>query len=181
MAASIAIQSFITILSTLPAAVIQPSQIGQLTPSATGDLPRIAVSFAKVKEGGIGIGGTVGLAFDGSQWITSTGTSASGVLQVEIWTAAIAQMNQIADAVLALLADSATALFNGGFVRFETQTLRSVETVLLIGSNNPALHRVLEFSVVHEDVATLATGPGGTIQEVDVTINSQFNEKLTVK
>lgn len=180
MAASTAIQSFITILSTLPAAVIQPDQIGQLNPAAAGDLPRIAVSFAQVKEGGIGIGGTVGLAFDGSQWITSTGTSASGVLQVEIWAAAIAQMTQIADAVLALLAGSATTLFNSGFVRFETQTLRAAETVLLSDST-PAFHRVLEFSVVHEEVATLATGPGGTIQEIDVGINGQLNETLTIK
>jgi len=58
--------------------------------------------------------------------------------------------------------------------------LHSAEAVSLRDVSG-AVHRALEFSVVHEDVATLATGPGGVIKGIDVAINGQMNEKLTVK
>ena len=180
MSANTAIRSFITILGALPAGVIDPNRIGQSGPGGATDLPRIAVSLERVKESGIGIGGAVGLAFDGAQWITTTGTRASGLLRLEIWTAGATGMTQIADAVLTLLAGSGATLFTSGFVRFETETLRSAEAVSL-GDLSAAIHRTLEFSVLHEDIATLTTGPGGVIKEIDVGINGQLNEKLIVK
>jgi hypothetical protein len=180
LAASAAIRSFITILSALPAAVIDPARIEQSGPTTAADLPRIAVSLAQVKEGGIGIGGVVGLQFDGAQWITSAGARTSGLLQLEIWAAGVPDVTQISDAVLDLLASSSGTLVTGGFVRFETEAIRPAEAVLLSDSS-AAMHRMLHFSVVHEDIATLAIGPGGTIQEIDVEINGQLNQKLTVR
>ena len=180
MSANTAIRTFITILGALPAGVIDPNRVGQSGPGVAADLPRIAVSFEQVRESGIGIGGVVGLAFDGAQWITSTGTRASGLLRVEIWTADEPGMSKIADAVLTLLAASRDTLFTSGFARFETRALHSAEAVSLRDVSG-AVHRALEFSVVHEDVATLATGPGGVIKGIDVAINGQMNEKLTVK
>lgn len=180
LGANKAIQDLVAALKNIPAAVIAPERIGQPRPARALDLPAIAVSIGPVREGPIGIGGVVGMAFDGARWTTTTGTSFSGLLQTEIWAADSGKASEIADAVFAVLAGSAAALRDSGFIRLTTEAIRPMETVALADATS-SVRAVLEFSVVHEEIAGLVTGPGGIIREIDVEIDSQFNEKMTVK
>jgi len=143
-------------------------------------LPLIAVALSAAREAPTGIGGVAGLAFGGAQWTTTGGTRMAGRLQIEMWTAAVAQMNQLTDAVLTLVSSSAAALASSGFIAFETAAIHAAEGILLADSST-ALHMILEYSIVHEDIASVVTGPGGTISEIDIGINGQFNEHMTLK
>lgn len=180
MSASKAAQSIIGVLKGIPAGLIGPDRIGFSGPAQATDLPLVAVALGPVREPPIGIGGTAGLAFDGAQWIASTGTRISGQLRVEMWTAGVVQMNALVDGVLAFLEDSTAALHANGFTAFQTAAIRATEG-LLLADQTPALHATLEYSIVHEDVTTLTTGAGGIIREIDVAIDGQFDENMIVK
>jgi hypothetical protein len=175
-----AIQSFVTILQKIPAAVIQPNHIGQVGPALAADMPLIAVSLDAVNESPIGIGGVVGLAFDGAQWIVSSGTRVSGLLRAEIWAANAVTMNQVINGLNTTLSAAGPDLVNAGFTSFQTQSAGGAEGIQLPDSSG-ALHATLDFSIVHEDIASPVIGPGGTIKEIDVTIDSQLNQVMTLK
>ena len=163
MSASKAIRDIITLLQTIPAAVISQDRIARSDPAAAADLPLIAVSLGPVKTNSIGIGGLVVLAFDGAQWNTTTGTRLAGRLQIEIWAADAAKMAQLTDAVLTLLANSTAALNSSGFVMFETESIRPVQAATL-PDTSVALHTTLEFSVTHEDIGMSESTASSTKQ-----------------
>ncbi len=180
MSASKAIQDIIEILKGVPAAVIGPDRIGFSGPAAGADLPVIAVAVSGAREGPAGIGAVAGLASSGGQWTTTTGTRTAGQLRIELWTAGVASMNQLTSAVLTQLAASGAALNSSGFTAFETAAIRAAEGMRLPDSTT-ALRAVLEYSIVHEEVTSVVSGPGGAIKEIDVAIDGQFNEQMTVK
>jgi len=180
LAASQAIQSFIAILQKIPPATIAADHIGLVGPAQAGDMPLIAVSLLAAAESPIGIGGVAGIGFDGAQWTVSTGTRTTGQMQVDIWAANAAAMNQISGAISTLLAGASADLTNAGFVLFQTAATIP-GTGMQLSGGGAGLHTALTFSIVHEDIASPVIGPGGEIHEVDVTIDSQFHETMTLK
>jgi hypothetical protein len=179
LSAGKAVQDFIAVLRTIPAETIAPDRIGLSGPAHAPDLPLLAVSLAPSREAPIGIGGVVGLSRLDEQWTTTTGTRTSGRLHLDIWAATTNGINQLAEAVIALVDSSAAALRDRGFIRFETGAIRPAEGLLLADSTT-ALRAGFDFSIVHEDIAGLVSGPGGNIREIDVAIDSQFNQNFTI-
>jgi hypothetical protein len=166
-------------LKTIPTG-IGADRIGRAGPLAAADLPRIAIALDQVRESVTGVGAVTSVSFDGAQWNTVSGARVSGLLQIHIWAAGAAEITQVVEAVSTFLDSSFGALAAAGFAVFETQAIRPAEG-LRLADDSPALHTTLEFSIVYERVATLASGPGGRIAEIDVTIDGQLNETMTVK
>jgi hypothetical protein len=180
LSATTAVQEMIAILKGLAAGVISPDHIGFSGPAVAADLPTIAVALSATREAPVGIGGLAALSPSGAQWSTSTGTRTVGQMQIELWAAGIAAMNQLTPAILTLLDSSGATLAANGFTAFGTAAIRAAEGIQLPDSTG-ALHAVLEYSMVHDETSTAVSDPAGNIKEIDVTIDGQFNEQMTLK
>lgn len=169
-----ALQSLITLLKTLPPALVAPDHIGLREPSATVDLPRIVVSVGDADDLRAGIGGIVGShQVSSTSWASDTGILTSGTFTIELWAGDETTLVNLAAKVVGVLEDSAAAA-GAGFAKLAAQSLGPITLTTLDGlppGTATALRFLVGCTFSFEAVSPTQTGPDGIIKQVQVEVH----------
>jgi len=167
-----ALQGLISLLKTLPPAVVAQNHVGLRRPSGGADLPRIAVSVADVRDLRTGIGGIIGShQLSGTSWASDSGIVSSGTFMVELWALDETTLLNLATKVIGVLENSAAAA-GAGFGTLTVQSAGPMDPTTL--GQPPNTDAVLWLPVgcafSFEAVSTEQTGPSGIIKQVQVDV-----------
>jgi hypothetical protein len=178
MSAWDAVQAAIGVLrQELPNATIADSKIGIARPSATGDVPAIAVSADETVESLGGVGRVVSATkVSDDLWSSDTISRSTGALGLEVWAGDETRLGQVVDALFGALADEA-AVRSAGFLRLAGRSIGPGERLPLPGGGD-ALRLAVSCAYVHETTTAEDTGPGGIIRTVHVDIEDEFDEAM---
>lgn len=169
-----ALQSLITLLKTLPPALVARDHIGLRRPSAPADLPRVVVSVGDVEDLRAGIGGIVGShRVTSTSWASDTGILSSGTFTIELWAADETTLVNLATGVTRVLEDSAAAA-GAGFGKLTAESAGPINLTTLDGQQpgtDTALRLPVGCAFSFEAVTPSQTGPGGIIKQVQVDVH----------
>lgn len=168
-----ALQSFVTLLKTLPPALVAQDHIGLRRPSAAADLPRVVASVADVEDLQAGIGGIVGShQVSSTSWASETGLLSSGTFMIELWAGDETELVNLAAGVFGVLEDSAAAA-GAGFGQMAAQSVGPITLTTLAGLQPGAvtgLQLPIAGTFSFEAVTPVQTGPDGIIKQVQVDV-----------
>jgi hypothetical protein len=169
-----ALQSLITLLKTLPSALVAQDHIGLRRPSATADLPRVVVSVGDVHDLQAGLGGIVGShQVSSTSWASDTGILSSGTFTIELWAGDETTLVNLATGVLGVLEDS-TAAAGAGFGKLAAQSVGPINLTTLDGllpGTATGLRLPVGCTFSFEAVTPVQTGPDGIIKQVQVDVH----------
>jgi hypothetical protein len=168
-----ALQSLITLLKTLPPALVAQDHIGLRRPSVVTDLPRLVVSVSDVKDLQAGIGGIVGShPVSSTSWASDTGVLTSGIFTIEVWAGAETTLVNLATKVFGVLEDS-TAAADNGFGTLAVQSVGPMDATTLFVPAGTATALLLPVGCAFsfEAVTSIETGPDGIIKQVQADVH----------
>jgi hypothetical protein len=182
-----AVQNFLPILNLIPESVLPASHIGVGRPTKDSDLPALVVAIREVKVTSVGLGGLVGLGKlkkveeeDTQQWKETRGSRSSGLLTIEVWGSTAEKILELTNAVFKQLETSEAKLGEAGFLKFANQEVRPIEEAKLGAGDSKALRMAIGFSIVYEEIKSDTIGPEGIIKRINVDINDQFDESMSI-
>jgi hypothetical protein len=168
-----ALQSLITLLKTLPAALVAQDHVGLRRPSGPADLPRVVVSASDVEDLQAGLGGIVSShQVSSTSWASDTGILSSGTFMIELWATDETTLVNLATGVVGVLENSAAAA-GAGFGKLTIQSAGPINLTTLDGQppgSDTGLRLPVGGIFSFEAVSTVQTGPGGIIKQVDVDV-----------
>lgn len=168
-----ALQSLLTLLKTLPPALVAQNHVSLRRPSGGADLPRVVASVADVEDLRTGIGGIVGShQVSSTSWAADTGIVSSGTLLIELWALDETTLVNIATGVVRVLENSAAAA-EAGFGALTIQSAGPINLTTLDGQppgSQTALRLPIGGAFSFEAISTTQTGPGGIIKQVQVDV-----------
>lgn len=171
-----ALQSLVTLLKTLPPAVVAQDHVGFRRPSAAADLPRVVVSAGEVQDFPAGIGGVVGShKVSNTSWSSDTSEFTSGTFTIELWGAAGDETGlvNLATAVFGKLGDPAAA-GAAGFAKLAAQSIGPINLTTLDGlqpGGAVGLRLPVAASFSFEAVTPAMVGPDGIIKTVHIDVH----------
>jgi hypothetical protein len=168
-----ALQSLITLLKTLPPALIARNHVSLRRPSTGADLPWVVASVAGVADLRTGIGGIVGNhQISSTAWASDTGIVSSGTFMIELWALDEATLVNLATGVVGVLENSAAAA-GAGFGQLTIQSVGPMNLTTLDGQppvSDTGLRLPVGGTFTFEAVSTVQTGPGGIIKQVHADV-----------
>lgn len=176
-----ALQGFVSLLQTLPPALVGHDHIGLRRPSAAADLPRVVVSVAAVEDLRAGLGGIVGShQVSSTSWASETGLLSSGTFMIELWAEDETTLVNLATGVFGVLEDPAAAA-GAGFGRLAAQSAGPITLTTLAGLQ-PGEATGLQLPVTgtfsFEAVTPVQTGPDGIIKQVQVDVREPGTDSV---
>jgi hypothetical protein len=168
-----ALQSLITLLKTLPPAIIATDHVSLRRPSTGTDLPSVVAWVADVGDQYTGIGGIVGSRQVSSTSLASdTGVLSSGTFMIELWALDETTLVNLATGVVGVLENSAAAA-GAGFGKLTIQSAGPINLTTIDGQppgSETRLRLPVGGTFSFEAVSTVQTGPDGILKQVHVDV-----------